>query len=94
MIVSIKDIESVLIKEDIEGLLELGAPIDEYLDEAKKISEGMSRLNTLQASEEVIYILIRDIWQDSFGPFSDSELRKRDTAFRNVVRYIIEQKNY
>jgi hypothetical protein len=87
-----KDIEQILIQEDIEGLIEAGAPNDEYSDEAAQIFSAMSQLN--QAGEnnaqidEVIYPIICLIWSKSFD-LDAKDMEHRAPAIKRVVQKIL-----
>jgi|GEM_PF-6070690 predicted nucleotide-binding protein len=41
---SVSDVDNILIPEDIEGFIEMGAPADEYQDEAAQIAAAVSAL--------------------------------------------------
>lgn len=52
MQITLSAIENILIPEDIEGLIEMGAPIDEYQDEAAQITAAVTALGEEEFSEE------------------------------------------
>jgi hypothetical protein len=45
--ISVSAVREVLRSEDIEGLLELGAPRDEYADEARRVISALASGRTL-----------------------------------------------
>lgn len=86
-------VRGVLNREDIEALLSLGAPPDEYDREAELVGqrvEGLlaSRPERPLSKGEVADVL-RDVWNKTFGPFSQEELAKRESAFRQAASEII-----
>jgi RNase P/RNase MRP subunit POP5 len=90
MNISLSAIDDILRKEDIEGLLHLGAPKDEYSREAKKIRFVLEQMSEGGVGEEDISAAVARIWQDSFGPFTDDDIQKRAETFRSVARQIIK----
>jgi hypothetical protein len=68
-------INSILINEDIEGLIELGAPEDEYYDEAAQL---LAAINVYDGDldDNAISALLTIIWTKSFG-LDQEELSKR-----------------
>lgn len=86
--VSVSAVDNALRAEDVEGLLELGAPNDEYSHEAKTIASKLDELTPGAASEDSITAVIANIWAKSFE-LSDEDLDKRYTALRRVARQIL-----
>lgn len=86
--VPVSVIDDALRAEDVEGLLELGAPRDEYSHEAKTIASELDELTTGAASEENIAGVIAKVWAKSFE-LSDEDLDKRYTALHRVARQIL-----
>jgi hypothetical protein len=82
------DIETVLKEEDIEGLLELGAPSDEYSAEAQSIMAVLRSMSESDLSEDRVAAIVRAVWTTSFGPFSAEDIQKRLHAFRKVAHRI------
>ena len=80
-------IREILNREDIEGLLELGAPADEYSTEAELISQAIEN-GQVEPQEEKLNKLLREIWQKMFGPFSEGEIKKRQSALERVARQL------
>ena len=86
-------IKDLLDHEDIEGLLALGAPPDEYDGEASLLESEMAKATSFgetTVSPEQLEEMLARIWNDQFGPFSDDELRKRRSAFAAVAGKLTE----
>jgi len=81
-------LQETLNSEDIEGLLALGAPEDEYSQEAQSIAAALNVLHEDDFTEDNLTEIVRRIWIDAFGPLSDADLKKRARAFRQVAREI------
>ena len=77
-------IREILNREDIEGLLALGAPGDEYSSEAELISQAIES-RRVEPREEELTKLLRGIWQRMFGPFSEEEMKEREPALERVA---------
>ena len=75
--------------EDIEGLLALGVPQDEYSSEARRIGSALASRAPEELDEDSAASTVQEIWIDSFGPFSDEDLRRRGSAFRRVAGAIV-----
>ncbi|MBV8708333.1 MAG: hypothetical protein JO182_21910 [Acidobacteriaceae bacterium] len=82
-------IDAILQAEDIEGLLELGAPKDEYSHEAARIQSGLEGLRSDDPTEDQVSALIVSVWENAFD-LSDQDIKKRSPAFRRVARQILE----
>jgi len=86
-------VKEALDSEDIEGLLSLGAPPDEYHGEAtliegriaKATSFGKRRVDVAELEN-----IVREVWNSEFGPFSDAQLEQRPAAFHAVARRIVD----
>ncbi len=79
----------MLFKADIEGLIALGAPDDEYDDEAILIADFINKINTQNRDFEVIREGVLKIWQQSFD-LSDDDLRLRYQNIDDVVRMVVQ----
>jgi|HubBroStandDraft_1064217.scaffolds.fasta_scaffold2070808_1 hypothetical protein len=79
----------VLNKADIEGLLRLGAPADEYVSEAQLISEAIAQAGDSKHTQARVEDLVRDVWVTRFGPFSEEQIEKRSGVFSQVARDIL-----
>lgn len=81
-------IDNALRAEDVEGLLELGAPNDEYSHEAKTIASELQELTPGTESEDDIAAVIAKVWAKSFE-LSNEDIDKRHTALRRIARQIL-----
>ena len=88
-IFSVSIIDSILQAEDIEGLLELGAPKDEYSSEAAEIKCSLETLNPSDTTEDRISALVVSVWAKAFN-LSGEEIEKRSPAFRRVARELLK----
>ncbi len=80
-------IRQVLNEEDVEGLLAAGAPRDEYNAEAELIIQAIEH-GQVKPEDADLKKLLRDIWQNMFGPFSEQELNKRNEALNRVAKQL------
>ena len=87
-----KALESILRNEDIEGLIAIGAPPDEYDLEAKYIAEGISKLERDQINQETIVAIVSIVWIDQFG-YSSEEILLRVPSFRRVAENLMVNGN-
>jgi hypothetical protein len=87
MIVSYSNIETILRIEDVEGLIESGAPDNEYNSEAKCIVDVLKRLQPEDITEENIVTVISTVWEKMFH-LDKKDISKRLPAFRNVAKGI------
>lgn len=83
-----KIINSYLQSADIEGLIEIGAPTDEYESEAKDIARGLSELPEENWRQAEIVAVISLIWARSFNLAAD-DMAKRLSAIQQVASRII-----
>ncbi len=83
------EIEEVLRSEDVEGLLDLGAPRDEYSSEARSIASALAAIEVHDLTEDRLAAVVRSVWTRSFGPLSEADLAKRASAFRQVAQRIL-----
>lgn len=87
-------ITPVAIKEaldavDIEDLLKLGAPADEYETEARAIVTALRGSKESELTEDKLTAVVCKVWLQMFGPFSEEAITKRQNAFRQVARRIL-----
>ena len=82
-------IASILREEDIEGLIIIGAPEDEYDVEASQISQAISKLDTANYTPDNIAAVTALVWAELFNR-SAEEIEQRAPAFRRVAQRIIE----
>lgn len=77
----------LLRQEDIEGLLSMGAPRDEYGPEEEmivnRVGEAESNAPTHNITTEEVEAIINSVWKEMFG-LSDQLLRRR-RAFQSVA---------
>lgn len=86
-------IKRALDETDIEGLLQLGCPNDEYNGEASLIEDGICKATDfgklpLHVREAVK--IIAQIWDQKFGPFDQAEKDKRRPHYEKVAAKIVE----
>jgi cell division ATPase FtsA len=78
----------LLRQEDIEGLLSMGAPDDEYGPEAEMIINRVGELEssspTHNVTREEIEAIMRTVWKEMFGLFED-QLQQRHGAFQSIA---------
>jgi len=79
--------KNILCEEDIEGLIKLGAPPDEYNSEAKEIEAAMSRLGDKRSEEQLVQVL-EHVWKEFFD-LSTEDIELRRDAFQRVARRIM-----
>ena len=86
-------VRQALNREDVEGLLSLGAPPDEYEREAELVGQAIERLVSdqpgLAVSPDQVIGALKDVWNRTFGPFSEEDSASREAAFRRVATEII-----
>ncbi len=87
MPISYVQIQQVLNDEDIEGLLRIGAPRDEYEPESQLIAQAIEQ--TCELTEDHLTAVVENTWRERFGPFSEEQLRARHSAFRRVAQHIL-----
>jgi hypothetical protein len=86
------NVQRVLNESDIEGFLEIGAPPDEYSREAQNITSKLAYLNDSDLTEENVIAAVRDVWIQSFGPFSEGDLTQRLPVFQQVAQRILSSR--
>jgi hypothetical protein len=89
MIVTESTLNEALKFEDIESLIEAGAPDDEYTPEARSIVQALAMIDEREIAEENLAGVIRSVWSRSFGPFSEEDLEMRMPAFRKAAHRIM-----
>ncbi len=75
---------SVLRQEDIEGLIALGAPEDEYDSEAAEIAEAVNKLDVTARTQSNIAAIIALVWAQMFN-HSPNEMEMRTPALQRVA---------
>ncbi|HVZ16556.1 MAG TPA: hypothetical protein VG897_05530 [Terriglobales bacterium] len=92
-----KAVKGSLDELDIEGLLSLGCPGDEYDGEASLIEGQVARLSNYGKREVSISdmeTIITEVWNAQFGPMSEEELKRRQSAFKSLAERICNQVNH
>jgi hypothetical protein len=86
-------VQDVLNREDIEGLLTLGAPPGEYDAEAQLVGERIEGFVSNQPgatlSTENVLRTLEEVWTRMFGPFYEADLAKRKPALRRAATEIV-----
>jgi hypothetical protein len=82
-------IKNILGEEDIEGLIQMGAPADEYNSEAREIEAAMSRLGDKRSEEQVVQVL-EDVWKGFFDLSTEDIELRRDALQRLARRIVLE----
>lgn len=80
---------NLLFEEDIEGLLAVGTPADEYDDEAAQIATALKAMPPLDRTEQAIMAMIAMIWGRSFN-LSAEQVQQRLPAFERLARRIVK----
>ncbi len=81
------DINAVLISEDIEGLIRLGAPKTEYEAEAEAIEKAVTKIPAEEINIKTIMAIIALVWGKKFS-LTEEELEKRMSRFESVAARI------
>lgn len=84
----IEIIDSALRHEDIEGLIDAGAPADEYTSEAERIAIAVGSLAPEKITEDNVLAIISLAWMQNFN-LGEEEMRLRVPALRRVVQRIL-----
>ena len=95
---SIELINQILIEHDPEGLIKLGAPIDEYRSESERIYNRIiteNRINIIDYTSAVVFVFAEafSTWSDEEGYFGYSwnYLNKfRVDKFKEIGKLIFE----
>ncbi|HEX5483294.1 MAG TPA: hypothetical protein VFZ08_11785 [Terriglobia bacterium] len=89
MKIAAANIQKILNAADIEGLLRLGAPTDEYAPEAQMISKAIAGTGEPELTQESLAALVRNVWLAMTGPLSEEQMAKRAGAFSSVAKEIL-----
>lgn len=84
----VSHINKILQQEDIEGLIEVGAPSDEYLSEAEAIALMVS--NGVEMDAQNLENAIFAFWGNIFN-LADNDMNLRRDAIHRVVIAIGER---
>jgi hypothetical protein len=82
-------IKVALDSEDVEGLLAMGCPPDEYDSEASLIEGRIAKVPGDKLNADRIADIVAEVWNSQFGPFDEEDLDKRRQAFSSVARRIL-----
>jgi hypothetical protein len=88
----VSDVNELLIQEDVEGFIELGAPQDEYESEAALITAAILQIKEHERTEDSVLSVAAIIWMNNFG-LGDEEMQLRLPALTRIVRAILYSKN-
>jgi hypothetical protein len=77
-------IQALLTNLDIEGLIALGAPQDEYTSESEIIFTAIRQLPEPGRNPETMLSIVLTVWQESFG-LSEAQIRDRLPLLRNLA---------
>jgi hypothetical protein len=89
-----KVVKAELDKADIEGLLALGGPGDEYSGEASGIENKVAKLTDYGRRELTpsdLTMIIESVWNEMFGPLDEKGLEARSAIFKSVAKEICKQ---
>jgi hypothetical protein len=84
-----REIKAALDSEDIEGLLALGCPSDEYDGEASLIESRMARASNFgerPVGAKELQEIVAYVWNDRFGPFDPDDIQRRTPAFAAIAK--------
>lgn len=87
MVLTYPIINVMLAQEDIEGLIEAGAPADEYMDEAAQITAALLLLSKDAVTKDNITAIISLVWIKSFN-LSESDMKLRLLAIKRIAERI------
>ena len=88
MHITTNNINALLVQEDVEGLIDAGAPPDEYLDEAAQITAALLLLEQGQLTEENILSTLSLVWLRSFE-LSEQDVKLRVSALERIAQKIL-----
>ena len=89
MNISTQAINTILQRLDIEGLIESGAPSDEYGSEAEIIAFALKELKIDEINNANLQAIILETWKNSFD-LSAADLQTRQAAFSNAAVTIVK----
>ena len=84
-------VQRTLDEEDLEGLLAMGAPRDEYEPEARRIANAIGHLTPEQLTLERVMHVVSEVWEREFGPFSGDSARQLLPLCRRVAERILRE---
>ena len=81
-------VNSALQTEDVESLLALGAPNNEYVFEAEQITKALDVLGDGQLTTTNIVAIISLVWAKSFN-CSALDIEQRMPAFQRIAQKLV-----
>lgn len=84
-----QQVNTILQQYDIEGLLEAGAPLDEYASEAEDIYSAIIILDEKNRNINSVVSIVSYVWAKSFNLIQD-DLDKRLADIQNVASDILK----
>lgn len=90
MRITVIEIDDILKKHDIEGLLEMGAPQDEYMDEAQDVYEALEGLQKQESVFDHVLQILTKVWRDSFN-LDETDMHRREANIVNCAKEISEK---
>jgi hypothetical protein len=85
-------VKAELDKADIECLLALGCPSDEYSLEASRIEDPVSKMTgSRELSQGQLEKIIQNVWNEMFGPFDSKQIQARAAGFKLLAEHIWKQ---
>jgi len=87
------EIKRALDEEDVEGLLALDCPSNEYDEEARLIADRVRSVTKL--GENLLVLadaerIVEEVCNKQFGPFEGAQLEIRRPIWRAVAKRIVE----
>lgn len=92
MNITIQFIDKLLQQADIEGLIQAGAPSDEYFSEAEIIYSALAELDKHEFIKKNVTSIVSKIWKESFN-LGDSELLPRLPSIISLTESIMMNEN-
>ena len=89
MQITLSSIDHILVREDIEGFIEAGAPVDEYQDEAAQIAAAVNMLTEENFREDTVLAIVTLVWSKSFE-LGEEDMALRLLALRRVAQAILD----
>lgn len=89
MQVTLSSIDHILVREDIEGLIAAGAPVDEYQDEAAQIAAALNMLTEEKFQEDTVLAIVTLVWTKNFE-LDEEDMALRLPALRRVAQVILD----
>jgi hypothetical protein len=88
MNLTFEKINASFIEEDLEGLIEDGAPLDEYSSEAQSVAEALAKIPLEKITVPVVAATIALVWAKNFDR-SAAEMAQRLPACQRVAEKLL-----